>query len=62
MQRVLDAEKRNYILRTLAMGGSRAMAAQLIGCHPNTITNTAKSDPDFANSVTAYLQPDREDH
>jgi hypothetical protein len=51
MQKVLDAEKRKYIIGILAIGGSRAMAAELLGCHPNTITNTANSDLDFAEKL-----------
>jgi hypothetical protein len=48
---ILDATKRAEICAILAVGGSRAIAAQYVGCHPDTIRNTAQRDPEFAASL-----------
>jgi hypothetical protein len=46
--RALDEFKKREICAVLAVGGSRATAAQYVGCHPDTIRNTAQRDPEFA--------------
>ena len=48
MVKILDNFKRQQIIGILATGGSRVLAAQYVGCHPRTIYNEAKADPDFA--------------
>lgn len=45
---VLDAYKKREICVVLAMGGSRAIAARYVNCHPDTIRNTAQRDLEFA--------------
>ncbi len=44
----LDEVKQREVCAVLAMGGSRAVAAQYVGCHVITIRRRAKRDPDFA--------------
>jgi hypothetical protein len=51
MQKALDTRKKDQIINILSVGGTRTMAAEFVGCHINTITNTAKSDPQFAESL-----------
>jgi hypothetical protein len=51
MQRALDPGKRANIIAILGVGGTRTLAAEFVGCHPQTITNTAKSDPQFAEDL-----------
>lgn len=43
----LDEVKRREICAILAMGGSRRLASQYVGCAPTTIPNTAARDPEF---------------
>lgn len=44
---VLDASKKELILRLAAEGLSRRSIARIVGCAPSTITRTAKRDPEF---------------
>jgi hypothetical protein len=48
---VLDEQKKAYILVLLKSGCSRTTAATSVGCHPKTIFNTAKRDPEFAEKL-----------
>jgi hypothetical protein len=48
---VLTEVKRSEICAILAVGCSRTTAARYVGCHPDTIRNTAKRDPDFAQAL-----------
>jgi hypothetical protein len=48
---ILDEEKRSLILNLLESGCGRATAACAVNCHPNTIVNTAKRDPEFADCL-----------
>ncbi len=48
---VLDKIKRAEILAILAVGGSRTVAAEYVGCSVPTIRNTADRDPDFAKQL-----------
>ena len=50
-KRILDGYKRREILAILAVGGSREMAAQYVGCSAVTIQNTADRDPTFAERL-----------
>jgi hypothetical protein len=45
---VLDDVKKREICAILAVGCSRVIAAQYVGCHPTTIRNTALRDEEFA--------------
>lgn len=47
----LTEVKRREICAILAVGCSRTVAARYVGCHPDTIRNTAKRDPEFAAAV-----------
>jgi hypothetical protein len=47
----LDDEKRRQIIALLANGSSRRMAANYVGCAPNTIVRTMLRDPQFAAAV-----------
>jgi hypothetical protein len=51
--RVLDDKKKADICAVLAMGGSRAIAATYVGCHPDTIRNTEQRDAEFAAALEA---------
>ena len=51
MQKILDSRKRNQILAVLAVGGSRTLAAKVVGCHPRSIYNATKDDPTFAEEL-----------
>lgn len=46
--RILDKQKKSRILSILRLGCSRLTAANAVNCHPRTIFNTAKRDPEFA--------------
>lgn len=48
---VLDDAKKGEICAILAVGCSRATAARYVGCHPDTIRNTAQRDPQFATAL-----------
>jgi hypothetical protein len=48
MESILDDYKREQIIGILSVGGSRVLAANYVGCHPRTIYNAAKANPDFA--------------
>ncbi len=48
---VLDEGKRREILALLSVGCSMSMAAEYVGCVPDTIQNTAKRDPKFAERL-----------
>jgi hypothetical protein len=48
---LLDDEKKSRILALLKSGCSRLTAASAVRCHPKTISNTAKRDPDFAEKL-----------
>jgi len=47
----LDDEKRAQILAILTVGCSQNMAAQYVGCSPETIRRTAERDPKFAKKL-----------
>ena len=47
----LDEKKKSRVLALLMSGCSRATAAHSVRCHPQTILNTAKRDPDFAEKL-----------
>ena len=51
MQKILDEAKRKQIIGVLAVGGTRTLAAKLVGCDPRTLYNTAKADPKFAEEI-----------
>lgn len=48
---VLDEGKRREILALVSVGCSQNMAAHYVGCAPDTIQNTAKRDPKFAEKL-----------
>ncbi len=48
---VLTEVKRSEICAILAVGCSRTAAARYVGCHPDTIRNTAKRDAEFAAAL-----------
>ena len=58
MQKALDPDKKENILAILSVGGTRAMAASFVGCHPRTIYNEACRDKKCALSATACFQRD----
>ncbi len=47
----LTEVKRREICAILAVGCTRTAAARYVGCHPDTIRNTAKREPDFAAAL-----------
>jgi hypothetical protein len=47
----LTEVKRREICAILAVGCSRTAAARYVGCHPDTIRNTAKREPEFAAEI-----------
>jgi hypothetical protein len=49
--RVLNEKKKSLILALLRSGCSRVTAARSVNCHPRTILNTAKRDPEFAEKL-----------
>ncbi len=49
----LDEVKQSAICAVLAMGGTRAIAASYVGCHPDTIRNTELRDEAFAQALEA---------
>lgn len=48
---ILDEHKKSQILALLKSGCGKATAAAAVNCSPNTIVNTAKRDPDFAEKL-----------
>jgi hypothetical protein len=54
MQKALDPDKKENILAILSVGGTRAMAASFVGCHPRTIYNEACRDKKFAEQISRY--------
>lgn len=48
---ILDEAKQREICAILAVGCSRATAARYVGCHPDTIRNTALRDEAFAEAL-----------
>ena len=48
---ILDEHKKSQILALLKSGCGRATAAAAVNCSPNTIVNTAKRDPEFADNL-----------
>ncbi len=48
---ILNEAKQREICAILAVGCSRATAAQYVGCHPDTIRNTALRDDAFAEAL-----------
>jgi hypothetical protein len=52
MDPILDSVKQAEICAVLAVGGTRKMAARLVGCSPRTIRRTAARDPVFAERLT----------
>lgn len=49
--RILDKQKKSRILSLLRLGCGRLTAANAVNCHPRTILNTAKRDPEFADRL-----------
>jgi hypothetical protein len=49
--RILDKQKKSRILSLLRLGCGRLTAANAVNCHPRTILNTAKRDPEFADKL-----------
>jgi hypothetical protein len=49
--RVLDEKKKSQILALIKTGCGKRAAAGAVNCHPETIANTAKRDPDFAKRL-----------
>jgi hypothetical protein len=47
----LDEIKKREICAILAVGCTRAIAARYVGCHPDTIRNTAGRDAEFAMAI-----------
>ena len=59
MKPILDEVKRQQICAILGVGGTRQMTADFLGCHVDTIRNTAKRDPDFSKQIRrAELTPE----
>jgi hypothetical protein len=50
---VLDDKKKADICAVVLAGGSRAIAAAYVGCHPDTIRNTEARDAEFASALEA---------
>lgn len=48
---LLDSTKKAQILAIVSLGGTRTMAARLVGCTPRTIWNEAQRDPEFAAAL-----------
>ena len=56
---ILDDDKKRQVFAILAVGGTRLMAAQYVGCHVETIRKTAIHDPAFAEQLRkAELGPE----
>lgn len=51
LRTVLDEGRQREVCAILAMGGSRAIAAAYVGCHPNTIRKLILRDEAFAQAV-----------
>jgi len=49
--RLLDEIKKGQILAILAVGCSRRVAADYVGCSQSAIQNTARRDPTFAEAL-----------
>jgi len=47
----LDETRQNEICAILAVGGTRKMAAQYVGCHPRTIYKLVTKDSKFAERL-----------
>jgi hypothetical protein len=55
----LDETKKREVFAILTVGGTRLMAAQYVGCHVETIRNTALREPGFADQLRkAELGPE----
>src|SRR5688572_21466598 len=50
---ILDEDKQKIACKLLGLGFSRRAAARFIGCSHNTILNTARRDPAFAQRLRA---------
>jgi hypothetical protein len=48
---VLTETKKSQILALLKTGCGKLTAAHAVNCHPQTISNTAKRDPEFAKQL-----------
>jgi hypothetical protein len=51
MQRKLTKDLQQQVLTVIGVGGTREMAAQVVGCNRVTIYNTAKADKVFAKKL-----------
>ena len=61
MQRIVDETKCKQIIAVLVIGGSRTLAAKVVGCHLRTIYNEAQADQDFAERLNqAETFPEQE--
>jgi hypothetical protein len=49
----LSEQKKAKIIALLAAGCSKLTAASVVNCHPQTIANTVKRDPQFAERLAA---------
>ncbi len=59
MKPILDETRRREICAILAVGGTRTIAASYVGCHVETIRNTAKRDAQFAEQLRrAEISPE----
>ncbi len=47
----LDETKKREVFAILAVGGTRHMAAQYVGCHVETIRKAALRDPEFSDQL-----------
>lgn len=51
-KRLLDERKQQEVCTILAVGATRQLAAQYVGCSVDTIRRTAKRDPAFAEALS----------
>ena len=51
MNRKLTKDLQEQVLTVIGVGGTRRMAAEVVGCHRSTVYNTAKADKEFAKKL-----------
>src|SRR5580693_8951341 len=51
MKGILDDYKQGEICAIVMVGGTRRLAAEYVGCHPETIRRTCLRDPQFAERL-----------
>jgi len=55
MRRILNESAKEQVITIMAFGGTRESAAAHLNCHPRTIYNATKRDPEFAaRLIRAY--------